>query len=155
MTERTAARERPVIRLKRAYDPPAAADGGRVLVDRLWPRGVSKERLKIDAWLRDLGPSTALRAWFGHDPKRWEEFRRRYRAELAQKGGLLEELLSQARGGKLTLVYGARDPAHNQAVVIKEVVERTGGDEAARGVRARRGVARGGAAKGARTRRRG
>lgn len=139
MTVRSAARRRPVIRLKRAYDPPASGDGGRVLVDRLWPRGVSKGRLRIDAWLRDLGPSTALRTWFGHDPKKWEEFRRRYRVELMRKMGLLEELLSHARGGTLTLVYGARDPAHNQAVVIKALLERGGGGRgAARGVRARR-----------------
>lgn len=94
-----------------------------MLVDRLWPRGVSKERLKIDAWLRDLAPSTKLRTWFGHDPKKWDEFRRRYRAELENRRDLLEELASHARNGRLTLVYGARDPAHNQAVVIKEMLE--------------------------------
>jgi uncharacterized protein YeaO (DUF488 family) len=111
------------IELRRAYDPPAQDDGPRVLVDRVWPRGLSKEKIKIDAWLRDLGPSTALRKWFGHDLAKWEEFRARYRKELAAKRPLLDELAAQARDGKLTLVFGARDPVHNQAVVIKEVLE--------------------------------
>jgi uncharacterized protein YeaO (DUF488 family) len=119
----SAADRRLAVRLRRAYDPPAPADGGRVLVDRLWPRGVSREQLRVDAWLRDLGPSDALRRWFGHDPARWEEFRRRYRRELAAKRALLDELAGYARGGTLTLVYGARDPEHNQAVVIKELLE--------------------------------
>ena len=110
--------------MKRAYDPPAPSDGPRVLVDRVWPRGVSKGRLKIVAWLRDLGPSTALRKWFGHDPARWAVFRERYRRELADKGGLLDELAGYARGGRLTLVFGARDPEHNQAVVINEELSR-------------------------------
>ena len=112
------------IRLKRAYEPAAPDDGPRVLVDRVWPRGVSRARLTIDAWLRDLGPSTALRTWFGHDPRKWETFRTRYRAELAHKRALLAELEGYARGGRLTLVYGARDTEHNQAVVIKEMLER-------------------------------
>lgn len=112
------------IRLKRAYEPAAPDDGPRVLVDRVWPRGVSRARLTIDAWLRDLGPSTALRTWFGHDPRKWETFRTRYRAELARKRTLLAELEGYARGGRLTLVYGARDTEHNQAVVIKEMLER-------------------------------
>ncbi len=111
------------IRLKRAYDPALPDDGPRVLVDRVWPRGVTKEHLHIEAWLRELGPSTALRKWFGHDPRKWEEFRRRYRHELAQKGALLDELARYAREGKLTLVYSARDTERNQAVVIKETLE--------------------------------
>jgi uncharacterized protein YeaO (DUF488 family) len=110
------------VALKRAYEPPAAGDGPRVLVDRLWPRGVSKQDLRIAAWLRDIGPSTALRAWFGHDPAKWGEFRRRYRAELAGKRALLEELAGYARGGRMTLVFGARDPVHNQAAVLREVL---------------------------------
>jgi len=117
----------PTIRIKRAYDTPLETDGGRVLVDRVWPRGLSKEQLRIDAWLGDLGPSTALRKWFGHDPRNWDEFRRRYGRELADKQPLLRELLGYARKGTLTLVYGARDTTHNQAVVIKEVVEVAGG----------------------------
>jgi uncharacterized protein YeaO (DUF488 family) len=108
------------VQIKRAYDPPAPGDGGRVLVDRVWPRGVTKDAIKIDAWLRDLGPSSEIRKWFGHDPARWEEFRRRYLRELQGKKPLLRELVRHARRGKLTLVYGARDTLHNQAVVIKE-----------------------------------
>lgn len=146
----SAADRRLTVHLKRAYDPPAPADGGRVLVDRLWPRGVSREQLRVDAWLRDLGPSDALRRWFGHDPARWEEFRRRYRTELAAKRALLDLLAGYARGGTLTLVYGARDPEHNQAVVIKELLEgrrprRAGARGAGRRAAPRRGarVARG------------
>lgn len=110
--------------MKRAYDPPAPSDGPRVLVDRVWPRGVSKQRLKIVAWLKELGPSTPLRKWFGHDPARWAVFRARYRKELAAKGPLLDELAGYARGGKLTLVFGARDPKHSQAVVIQQELSR-------------------------------
>lgn len=111
------------IRLKRAYEPPSPRDRARVLVDRLWPRGVKKDKLKIDAWLREVGPSTVLRQWFRHDPQKWEEFRRRYRQELAGKPALLSQLAAYARGGTLTLVYSAHDPVHNQAVVIKEILE--------------------------------
>jgi uncharacterized protein YeaO (DUF488 family) len=114
------------VHLRRAYDPPLPDDGPRVLVDRLWPRGVTKETLKLDAWIRDLGPSEALRTWFGHDLARWKEFRRRYLRELAGKQALLRDLVAHARRGKLTLVYGARDPEHNQAVVIKELLGRGG-----------------------------
>jgi uncharacterized protein YeaO (DUF488 family) len=112
--------------LKRAYERPARTDGARVLVDRVWPRGVSKATLKIDAWLGELGPSTGLRKWFGHDPAKWAGFRTRYRRELAAKRSLLADLAGRARRGTLTLVYGARDPVHNQAVVIKEVLEKMG-----------------------------
>ena len=117
-------RRYPQVPLKRAYDPPSAGDGPRVLVDRIWPRGVSKEKLTIVAWLGDLGPSAALRRWFGHDPAKWAEFRKRYLGELAAKRRLLDDLAGHAPDGKLTLVYGARDPAHNQAVVIKEALEK-------------------------------
>ncbi|HKV46378.1 MAG TPA: DUF488 family protein [bacterium] len=112
--------------LKRAYEPPSPGDGRRVLVDRVWPRGLSKAAIKIDAWLGDLGPSTGLRKWFGHDPAKWEGFRARYRKELAAKRSRLADLAEWARHGTLTLVYGARDPVHNQAVVIKEVLGRMG-----------------------------
>jgi uncharacterized protein YeaO (DUF488 family) len=112
------------VQVKRAYEPASRDDGTRVLVDRLWPRGMARENLKIDSWMRDLGPSDQLRKWFGHDAERWAAFRRRYRRELAAKKPLLEELGAQARRGTLTLVYSARDPVHNQAVVIKEVLER-------------------------------
>lgn len=112
------------IELKRAYEPPSPRDGGRVLVDRLWPRGVSREKIKIDAWLKDLGPTTPLRKWFGHDPTRWRGFRQRYTRELAGKQALLDELVTYARRGRLTLVFGARDTVHNEAAVIREVLER-------------------------------
>lgn len=112
-----------VVRLKRAYDQPSSGDGTRALVDRVWPRGVTKKRLKIDAWMRDIAPSVTLRRWFGHDPEKWEEFQQRYLKELADKQNLLQELAGRARQGKLTLVYGAHDPVHNQAVVLREVLE--------------------------------
>jgi uncharacterized protein YeaO (DUF488 family) len=111
------------ITIKRVYDAPAKSDGFRVLVDRVWPRGVSKEKAAVDLWMKEIGPSTDLRKWFGHDPARWDEFRKRYRDELAAKRGLLDELLAHAAKGPLTLVYSARDEAHNQAVVILEVLE--------------------------------
>lgn len=117
-------RKRLIVRLKRAYEPPAPGDGARVLVDRVWPRGVTRAQLEIDAWMRDLGPSDALRRWFGHDPARWDAFRRRYMEELAAKSELLDQLAALAGHGTVTLVYSARDPAHNQAVVLKEVLER-------------------------------
>jgi uncharacterized protein YeaO (DUF488 family) len=120
----TSGAKRLVIVLKRVYDRPSASDGGRVLVDRVWPRGVSKEKIRLAAWLGDLGPSARLRKWFGHDPEKWQEFRRRYQEELLAKRALLDELTTHARHGNLTLLFGARDPVHNQAVVIKEVLER-------------------------------
>ena len=110
------------IRLKRAYSPPAAADGTRVLVDRLWPRGVRKSDAMIDRWVRGIAPSTALRKWFGHDPARWREFRRRYAAQLREHPGELAELRALARGGPITLVFGARDERHNDAVVLRNVL---------------------------------
>jgi uncharacterized protein YeaO (DUF488 family) len=113
------------VQTKRAYDPPEAADGRRVLVDRVWPRGLTKERLQIDDWARDLAPSTALRKWFGHDPARWEEFARRFREELDDppRTELLSTLQAAAAHGTLTLVYGAKDREHNQAVVLRDVIE--------------------------------
>jgi len=110
------------IRLKRAYEPPSKADGTRVLIDRLWPRGVTKAKAAIDHWFRDLAPSTELRKWFGHDPARWIEFRRRYTAELMQHGEQLDELLQMAAEGPVTLIYGAHDEQHNDAVVLKDVL---------------------------------
>ena len=112
----------PDVRLKRAYDPAEPGDGYRVLVDRLWPRGVSKERARLDEWARELAPSTELRAWFGHDPARFAEFERRYRTELAAHGEKVDELRRRARAGTLTLVYAARDEEHNDAVVLAEVL---------------------------------
>ncbi|MGH7046092.1 MAG: DUF488 domain-containing protein [Stellaceae bacterium] len=110
------------IRLKRAYEAPEEGDGTRVLVDRLWPRGVSKERAAIDHWLRELAPSTELRRWFGHDPARWEQFRRAYTAELMRHPEPLEMLRRLVAQGPVTLVYGARDTVHNDAVVLQDVL---------------------------------
>ena len=112
-----------MIKLKRVYAPVEASDGRRFLVDRLWPRGIRKEEARIDSWLRDAGPSQKLRHWFGHDPARWTEFARRYRRELGAQPEVLEPLLKAAREGDITLVYGARDEQHNQAVVLKDVLE--------------------------------
>jgi uncharacterized protein YeaO (DUF488 family) len=112
------------IRLKRAYEPPARSDGRRVLVDGLWPRGVSRESAKLDAWERDLAPSSELRKWFGHRPERFQEFRRRYMDELQGRRERLAELRGSARRGTLTLVYSAADSEHNNAVVIAEALRR-------------------------------
>ena len=113
------------VRIKRIYEPTAATDGERVLIDRLWPRGFTHEDAHVDEWLRDLGPSTALRRWFGHDPARFEELRRRYAAELAEKEATLIELRRRARTRTLTLVYSARDTEHNGAIVLAEVLRRS------------------------------
>jgi uncharacterized protein YeaO (DUF488 family) len=109
----------PDIRLKRAYEPPSPEDGTRVLVDRLWPRGVRKSEAAIDCWLKEVAPSSELRRWFGHDPARWEEFERRYRAELSARPELLDRLRALAERGILTLVYSAHDEEHNQAVALR------------------------------------
>jgi uncharacterized protein YeaO (DUF488 family) len=112
------------IRLKRAYEPAAAADGTRVLVDRLWPRGVTKADAAIDHWMKDLAPSTELRKWFGHDPARWAEFRQRYAAEIDAHRDELERLREMTDAGVVTLVYAARDEAHNDAVALREILLR-------------------------------
>ncbi|WP_237244828.1 MULTISPECIES: DUF488 domain-containing protein [Sorangium] len=131
------------VRLKRAYEPPEAADGYRVLVDRLWPRGIRKDALAIDAWMKELGPSDELRRWFGHDVSRWEEFASRYRDELRRQpaAGLADELVARARRETVTLVYGARDELHNQAVVLRDVIEQRLRRPRARGHRPRRRLA--------------
>jgi uncharacterized protein YeaO (DUF488 family) len=113
-----------MIRIKRAYDPPAPGDGRRFLVDRLWPRGVGKEALKVDGWTKEAAPSDGLRRWYGHDPSRSEEFRRRYREELETNRAAWEPLLEAARSGDLTLVYSARDEERNNAAVLQEHLER-------------------------------
>ncbi len=110
------------IRLKRAYEPPTASDGTRVLIDRLWPRGVAKAKAAVDHWFRDLAPSTELRRWFHHDPALWDEFQRRYTSELDRLPERLDDLLRLANAGPLTLVYGARDEQHNDAVVLRGVL---------------------------------
>jgi uncharacterized protein YeaO (DUF488 family) len=112
------------IRLKRAYDPASPSDGWRILVDRLWPRGVSKQQAKLDEWEKELAPSTELRQWFGHEPDRFAEFRRRYVGELRQQRPRLAELRRRAREGTLTLVYAAHDSEHNDAVVLADVLRR-------------------------------
>lgn len=110
------------VRLKRAYDPPQRNDGRRILVDRLWPRGISKRDVAIDEWLKDLAPTTELRTWFGHDPDRWDEFRRRYAEEIHGHPELLAHLRKLAREGPVTLVYSARDELHNDAIVLRDVL---------------------------------
>jgi uncharacterized protein YeaO (DUF488 family) len=110
------------VRLTRAYEQPASSDGYRVLVDRLWPRGVRREEARLDEWAKELAPSATLRRWFAHDPARFAEFRRRYTAELAAHEEKLGELRRRARNGTLTLVYGARDEEHNDAVVLAELL---------------------------------
>lgn len=108
------------LRIKRAYDPAATEDGARYLVDRLWPRGVKKETLMLTGWLKDVAPSTELRKWFGHEVDRWDEFRRRYRAELKEQTEALKPLREALGEGVVTLVYSAHDEEHNQAVVLRE-----------------------------------
>ena len=111
------------ISLKRAYELPAKADGVRILVDRLWPRGLTKSKASIDLWIKDLAPSTQLRKWFGHDPEKWSEFQKKYRAEL--KGNpALSEIRDLSRQGNVTLVYAAKDELHNQALVLKQILDR-------------------------------
>jgi uncharacterized protein YeaO (DUF488 family) len=114
-----------MIRLKRAYDPPSRDDGHRYLVDRLWPRGVAKDRADLTDWLKDLAPSDGLRKWFGHDPERWGEFKRRYELELHARAQreLIGRLAEEARIATVTLVYAARDQEHNNAVVLAEMIE--------------------------------
>ncbi len=111
------------IRLKRAYDKPAKNDGFRVLVDRAWPRGVTKEELKADVWLKDIAPSTELRKWFGHEPAKWEEFRKRYFEELDTHTEAVRLLREKERGGDVTLVFGAKEERFNNAEAIKEYLE--------------------------------
>lgn len=114
-----------MITIKRAYDAPERADGVRILVDRLWPRGLKKPEAQVEKWMRELGPSNELRQFFGHDPARWQEFRQRYLAELKRPEALslLAELVEVARNGTLTLIYSAKDQEHNQAVVLKELLD--------------------------------
>lgn len=112
------------IRLKRIYEPPTSSDGYRVLVDRLWPRGLSRERAKLDEWNRELAPSTELRRWFGHETSRFPEFRSRFKEELGAHRPALARLRRRARAGVLTLVYAAKDTDHNHAIVLAEALRR-------------------------------
>ena len=112
-----------VILLKRAYEPPEPDDGFRVMVDRLWPRGVSKDSARIDLWLKDIAPSTSLRKWFDHDPAKWNEFSVRYLSELRHNADVVEQLAEQLRRRPVTLVYGAKDKKHTHALVLKAYLE--------------------------------
>lgn len=112
-----------MFKLKRAYDQPEAADGARYLIDRLWPRGITKASVKIDGWVREVAPSDPLRRWFNHDPEKWNEFRERYFAELASKPDAWAPLIEAARSGTVTLVYGAHDAEHNNGVALAEYLE--------------------------------
>ena len=109
--------------IRRAYDEPTNNDGYRVLVDRVWPRGVSKEDAQLDEWCKQIAPSTELRKWFGHDPERWDEFRSRYRGELEDRDDLVDAMVERTRHRRVTLVFGAKDTEHNQAVVLAELID--------------------------------
>lgn len=111
------------VQIKRAYDSPAASDGKRFLAERLWPRGIKKEDLKIEAWLRDVAPSTELRKWFSHDPEKWEEFKRRYRAELEDHPDAWGEIVEAAKKHDVTLLFSSRDTEHNNVVVLHEYLK--------------------------------
>jgi uncharacterized protein YeaO (DUF488 family) len=152
-----------MIRIKRTYDPPAAADGRRILVERLWPRGMKKDALAADAWLKSVAPSTQLRRWFGHQVERWDEFRERYGTELDRNPAAWEPILDAGRDGTVTLLYSAHDVLHNSAVVLRDYLARresarpappkaVGRRQAANTGRARAGSGRGRARAGARRR---
>lgn len=110
------------VKLKRAYEPPAASDGTRILIDRVWPRGVDKANAAIDHWDKSIAPSTMLRNWFGHDPARWQEFRRRYTNEIRGHREQLDELRARAQSGRITLVFAAHDKIHNHAIVLRDIL---------------------------------
>lgn len=112
------------IRLKRVYDAPAKADGRRVLVDRIWPRGLTKRKARVDEWLKEIAPSTELRKWFAHDPARWKEFKKRYTAELDDQGDQVEHLARAAKQRTVTLLFSAKDTEHNNAVALKDYIAR-------------------------------
>ena len=114
-----------MIRIKRVYDEPEKSDGVRVLVDRIWPRGLSKERAGLDQWLKEIAPSTALRKWFGHDPEKWAEFKHKYFSELDAKEDLVHWLWDKSKEGHVTLLYGAKDEKNNNAAALMEYLERS------------------------------
>ena len=115
-----------MIRLKRAYEKPSADDGVRILVERLWPRGLTKAKAALDLWIKDVAPSPNLRKWFGHDPARWTQFRQRYWKELKDKKDAIDALRRKAREGKVTFIYAAHDEEHNGALALKEFIEQRG-----------------------------
>lgn len=112
-----------MVKIKRIYDPFTKNDGKRILVDRLWPRGIKKEDAHIDEWLREIAPSDELRKWFSHDPSKWHDFKKRYKNELKGKQNLIEKLMIDAKKGRVTLLFAAKDVEHNNAVVVKEIIE--------------------------------
>ncbi|HNP07312.1 MAG TPA: DUF488 domain-containing protein [Cyclobacteriaceae bacterium] len=112
------------VRIKRVYEKPSKSDGKRVLVDRLWPRGLTKEKAAVDLWLKNIAPTTELRKWFDHDPKKWTEFQKKYYQELEMQKDQISLLKAELRKGEVTLVYGARDEEHNAALVLKELLNR-------------------------------
>lgn len=112
------------MQIKRVYEKPGKEDGKRILVDRLWPRGLTKERASIDLWLKEIAPSTELRKWFGHDPEKWDEFKKRYHQELKNNECQVSLLREQLKKGTVTLVYGAKDEKHNEALVLTEWLDR-------------------------------
>ena len=112
------------IKLKRVYEKPDKDDGFRILVDRLWPRGLTKEKASVDLWLKEIAPSTELRKWFGHDPAKWKQFRARYESEIRHNREVFTALKQKASEGTVTLIYGARDQEHNEALVLKQFLER-------------------------------
>ncbi len=114
------------MKTKRIYEPAEKEDGCRIFIDRLWPRGVSKENARIDLWLRDIAPSDELRKWFGHDPEKWEEFKKKYAKELQGKQSLIEEIRNMEKKGAVTLIYSAKDTEHNNAVALKAIMEKKG-----------------------------
>lgn len=111
------------MKIKRVYEKPEREDGIRILVDRLWPRGLTKEKARVDVWLKDIAPSTELRKWFGHEPSRWKEFRERYREELHRNKPAVSSLQDYLKKGEVTLVYGTRDEDHNEAILLKELFD--------------------------------
>ncbi|MDA8432213.1 MAG: DUF488 domain-containing protein [Nitrospiraceae bacterium] len=111
-----------MVKTRRIYDPPSRADGKRILVDRLWPRGVRKDKASIDEWLKEIAPSDGLRKWYSHDPARWEEFRKKYKAELQGKGDLVERLRKESKEGTITLLFAAKDPERNNAEVLRDLL---------------------------------
>jgi len=118
------------LRLKRIYEPPSTSDGYRVLVERLWPRGVSKDSARLDDWLKEIAPSPELRRWYSHQPERWPEFQTRYRAELAGNTELVDQLIAQLQAGDVTLLFAAKDEARNSAVLLKSFIENRLGSRA-------------------------
>jgi uncharacterized protein YeaO (DUF488 family) len=112
-----------MIKIKRVYDAPSSGDGKRILIDRLWPRGVKKDDARIDAWMKDVAPSDGLRKWFGHDPEKWGEFKARFFAELKNRKDLVDQLAGMARKGRVTLLYGSKEERFNNAVALKEYLE--------------------------------